>query len=118
MTDQSSTAIVVIGGDPPHPGVVAHLPSRRIVIAADSGLDHAQALGLQVDLVIGDLDSVSPEALARAEADGIPIDHIDFGGGLGIDYDGDAPPAADAVWLQLLARLDAPEQAEREEARP
>lgn len=74
MTDQSSTAIVVIGGDPPHPGVVAHLPSRRIVIAADSGLDHAQTLGLQVDLVIGDLDSVSPEALARAEADGVPID--------------------------------------------
>ncbi|MGE0096993.1 MAG: diaminopimelate decarboxylase [Hydrogenophaga sp.] len=41
------------------------------------------------------------------EAEGIAIEHIDFGGGLGIDYQGDAPPAADALWGQLLQRLDA-----------
>jgi diaminopimelate decarboxylase len=41
------------------------------------------------------------------EAAGIPIQHIDFGGGLGIDYNGDTPPAADALWAQLLAKLDA-----------
>jgi len=41
------------------------------------------------------------------EAAGIHIGHIDFGGGLGINYNGDAPPAADALWEQLLARLDA-----------
>jgi diaminopimelate decarboxylase len=41
------------------------------------------------------------------EAAGIPIHHIDFGGGLGIDYNGDAPPAADALWASLLAKLDA-----------
>ena len=35
------------------------------------------------------------------------LHHIDFGGGLGIDYNGDTPPAADALWQQLLARLDA-----------
>lgn len=29
------------------------------------------------------------------EAAGVPLHHIDFGGGLGIDYDGDTPPAAD-----------------------
>ena len=40
------------------------------------------------------------------EAEGIPIDHIDFGGGLGIDYNGDAPPQADALWDKLLAKLD------------
>ena len=40
------------------------------------------------------------------EAAGIPIDHIDFGGGLGIDYNGDAPPQADALWDKLLAKLD------------
>jgi diaminopimelate decarboxylase len=40
------------------------------------------------------------------EAAGIPIEHIDFGGGLGIDYQGDAPPEADALWKQLLQRLD------------
>jgi diaminopimelate decarboxylase len=41
------------------------------------------------------------------EAEGIPIRHLDFGGGLGIDYNGDQPPAADVLWGKLLARLDA-----------
>ncbi|RRD57201.1 diaminopimelate decarboxylase [Comamonadaceae bacterium OH2545_COT-014] len=41
------------------------------------------------------------------EAAGVAIGHIDFGGGLGIDYAGDTPPAADALWARLLARLDA-----------
>jgi diaminopimelate decarboxylase len=41
------------------------------------------------------------------EAAGIPLHHIDLGGGLGIDYHGDTPPAADALWHKLLARLDA-----------
>ncbi len=41
------------------------------------------------------------------EAAGIPIQHIDFGGGLGINYNGDTPPGADDLWKKLLARLDA-----------
>jgi diaminopimelate decarboxylase len=41
------------------------------------------------------------------EAEGIAIRHLDFGGGLGIDYNGDQPPAADALWGKLLAKLDA-----------
>ncbi|MCZ2104926.1 MAG: diaminopimelate decarboxylase [Comamonadaceae bacterium] len=41
------------------------------------------------------------------EAGGITIEHIDFGGGLGIAYDGETPPPADALWARLLARLDA-----------
>ena len=41
------------------------------------------------------------------EAAGIPLHHIDFGGGLGINYNGDRPPAADALWGQLFAKLDA-----------
>ena len=41
------------------------------------------------------------------EAAGIAIHHIDFGGGLGINYNGDTPPAADELWAQLLAKLDA-----------
>ena len=40
------------------------------------------------------------------EAAGVPIHHIDFGGGLGIDYNGDVPPHADVVWARLLAKLD------------
>jgi diaminopimelate decarboxylase len=38
---------------------------------------------------------------------GIPICHIDFGGGLGINYSGNIPPPADYLWKKLLARLDA-----------
>src|SRR5450830_530587 len=41
------------------------------------------------------------------EAAGIPLDHIDFGGGLGIDYHGETPPDAELLWQKLLARLDA-----------
>jgi diaminopimelate decarboxylase len=41
------------------------------------------------------------------EAAGIPLHHIDFGGGLGIDYNGDRPPAADDLWRKLFTKLDA-----------
>lgn len=41
------------------------------------------------------------------EAAGVPIGHVDLGGGLGIDYAGDTPPAADHLWQLLLARMDA-----------
>lgn len=48
------------------------------------------------------------------EAAGIPIRHIDFGGGLGINYNGDTPPEADALWAQLFQRLDARGYGQRE----
>ena len=38
----------------------------------------------------------------QIEAAGIALHHIDFGGGLGIAYNGETPPAADALWQQLL----------------
>ena len=41
------------------------------------------------------------------EGAGIPIHHLDFGGGLGINYNNDQPPAADVLWRKLLAKLDA-----------
>ncbi len=41
------------------------------------------------------------------EAGGITLRHIDFGGGLGINYNGDQPPEADALWAKLFERLDA-----------
>lgn len=47
------------------------------------------------------------DLVESVEAAGVALPHIDFGGGLGIDYNGDRPPAADALWTKLLARLDA-----------
>jgi diaminopimelate decarboxylase len=47
------------------------------------------------------------DLVAAVEAAGIALRHIDFGGGLGIDYDGTQPPEADGLWRKLLARLDA-----------
>jgi thiamine pyrophosphokinase len=65
--------IVVTGGDAPLPSVVERLPKAAVVIAADSGLGHARALGLHVDVLVGDLDSVTPADLAAAEAEGVEI---------------------------------------------
>jgi diaminopimelate decarboxylase len=47
------------------------------------------------------------DLVASIEAAGIPIGHIDFGGGLGINYNQDEPPAADVLWKELLSKLDA-----------
>lgn len=49
-------------------------PARRdLVIAADSGYDHAVAAGVPVDVLIGDLDSISPAGLVHAEANNVEI---------------------------------------------
>ena len=61
-------ALVFAGGDRPPGAVTARLPAAALVIAADSGLDHAAALGRAVDLVVGDLDSVDLDLLAKARA--------------------------------------------------
>ncbi len=46
------------------------------------------------------------DLVAAIEAAGIALHHIDFGGGLGINYNGDTPPEADALWAQLFTKLD------------
>lgn len=65
--------VVIAGGGLPAPRLLAHLPAGAPVVAADSGLDAAVALGLAADVVVGDLDSVSPQALAAAEAAGARV---------------------------------------------
>ena len=66
-------------------------------------------IGSQITLEGPYLDAVDRmlDLIEAIEAAGIPIHHIDFGGGLGINYDGEEPPKADALWTKLLAKLDA-----------
>ncbi len=72
-------AVVVTGGDRPDPRVLDHLEPHHDVVCADSGFDHALALGLDVDVLAGDLDSVSLDGRARAESSRIEIHraHVD-----------------------------------------
>src|SRR5438105_5208546 len=47
------------------------------------------------------------DLVEAVEREGIRLQHIDFGGGLGIDYGSSEPPAADALWRELFERIDA-----------
>ncbi len=80
----------------------AALPGLKVV-----GIDCH--IGSQITSVGPYLDAMDRvlDLVQAIEAAGVPIQHIDFGGGLGIDYEGVAPPAADDLWAQLLAKLDA-----------
>lgn len=73
-TDPGVTVVVVAGGDPPTPEEIARLPADPVVVAADHGLDHALAAKLKVAVAVGDMDSVSPEALTAAERSGTRIE--------------------------------------------
>jgi diaminopimelate decarboxylase len=47
------------------------------------------------------------DLVERVEADGVPLSHIDVGGGLGITYRDETPPDAGALIRRLLERIDA-----------
>lgn len=75
-TDNSITAIVVLGGNPPTRAIKQYIPAHQLVIAADSGLHGAIDLGLRVNVVIGDMDSVDKAILAAVEANGTTVTEL------------------------------------------
>jgi thiamine pyrophosphokinase len=83
--------VVVVAGGQPAGSPVTGLPVAAVVIAADGGVDRALALGLHVDLAIGDFDSATAAGLAAAEAAGARVERH--------------PAAKDATDLELA--LDA-----------
>ncbi|HEX6721680.1 MAG TPA: diaminopimelate decarboxylase, partial [Burkholderiaceae bacterium] len=78
-------------------GIDCHIGSQII-----DGAPYLEAVDRLLDLV---------EALAR---DGIHLSHIDLGGGLGITYTDETPPAADELIGAMLARIDARGHGQRE----
>ena len=111
-----------------HPYISTGLKGNKFGVAHEDALrtyQHAASLkGLRIvgiDCHIGSqitttepyLDAMDKvlELVASIESAGIPIEHIDFGGGLGIQYNIDSndetPPTADALWQLLLTKVDA-----------
>lgn len=73
MTVGAAVVLVVGGeGDLPSIGDPAAL-AGAVVVAADSGLHTATALGLAVDHLVGDLDSADPALVAEAERSGTTV---------------------------------------------
>jgi diaminopimelate decarboxylase len=107
-----------------HPYISTGLKGNKFGIAHERAvatyLRAAELPGLQVvgiDCHIGSqITEIGPyaDALDRlldlvetVEARGIAIAHLDLGGGLGITYTDEQPPAAEALVRALLARIDA-----------
>ena len=67
------TAIIVIGGLAPDRRLANILDKPDVVVAADAGLHHAIDLGLRVNVVVGDMDSVDQALLVGAEVNGVEV---------------------------------------------
>lgn len=114
-----------------HPYISTGLKGNKFGVAHDVAVATyrraASLPGIQVvgiDCHIGSqITDVSPylDALDRVldlveaiEAAGIPIHHLDLGGGLGITYTDETPPKADELIAKLLAKIDARGHGQRE----
>lgn len=72
--DRRRHVVVLAGGDPPRGPLAQPLGRVDEVIAADGGAALAEPLGLRVDVLVGDLDSIDPSTRARVTADGARIE--------------------------------------------
>ena len=89
--------------------LAASLPGIRVV-----GIDCH--IGSQITDTGPHLDALDRllDLIEQVEADGIPIHHLDLGGGLGITYTDEQPPEPEAFVRSLLARIDERGHGQRE----
>jgi thiamine pyrophosphokinase len=66
------TVVVFAGGA--EPGARPGLTTGAAVVAADGGADYALALGVHVDVAVGDFDSITPSGLEALERAGSRIE--------------------------------------------
>lgn len=107
-----------------HPYISTGLKGNKFGVAHDRALaTYRRAAALPGIAVVGidchigsQITETGPylDALDRVldlveavEAQGIPLHHIDLGGGLGITYTDEQPPQAETLVRALLARIDA-----------
>ena len=57
------TILVFAGGDRLEPDLAQELPVADLVMAADSGYDAAVSLGFAVDVLVGDLESITTQPI-------------------------------------------------------
>jgi diaminopimelate decarboxylase len=87
----------------------AELPGLKVV-----GIDcHIGSQITQIAPYIDALDRLL-DLIEAVEAEGIVIDHLDLGGGLGIDYSGEAPPRPEELVARLVQHIDARGHGHRE----
>jgi diaminopimelate decarboxylase len=114
-----------------HPYISTGLRGNKFGVAHDRAVavyrQAARLPGIEVvgiDCHIGSQVTDSApylEALERlldlveaVEREGVRLSHIDLGGGLGITYTNETPPAADALITAMLARIDSRGHGQRE----
>lgn len=87
----------------------AQLPGIEVV-----GIDCH--IGSQITEIAPYLDALDRvlDLVEAIEATGVTLHHLDLGGGLGITYTDETPPAADVLIAQLLAKIDARGHGHRE----
>jgi diaminopimelate decarboxylase len=87
--------------------LAAYLHAARLPGLAVAGIDCH--IGSQITDSAPYLDALERllDLVEAVEAQGLAIEHLDLGGGLGITYTDEAPPSAEELIGALLARIDA-----------